>query len=65
MAILKATGNLAIKLDDSAFLGELSLAGEVRSINGILPMTIKAKECGIKHLYVPADNAQEGAVVEG
>lgn len=65
MAILKATGNLAVKLDESAFLGELSLAGEVRSINGVLPMTIKAKECGIKHLYVPADNAQEGAVVDG
>lgn len=65
MAILKATGNLAVKLEESAFLGELSLAGEVRSINGVLPMTIKAKECGIKHLYVPADNAQEGAVVDG
>lgn len=65
MAILKATGNLSVRFDDCAFLGELSLAGEVRSVNGILPMTIKAKECGVKKLFVPAENAAEGAVVSG
>lgn len=65
IAILKATGKLRVDIDDCAFLGELSLSGDVRSINGLLPMTIKARECGIKSLFVPAENAEEGAVVEG
>lgn len=65
IALLKATGNLKADTDDCAFLGELSLSGELRAVNGILPMTIKAKECGIKRLFVPAENAVEGAVVDG
>ena len=65
MALLKATGNLHADLSDCAFLGELSLSGELRGINGVLPMTIKAKECGLKRIFVPADNALEGAVVSG
>ncbi len=65
IALLKATGNLNVDLSDCAFLGELSLSGELRAINGVLPMTIKAKECGIKRIFVPADNAAEGAVVDG
>ena len=48
-----------------AFIGELSLSGEGRGINGVLPMVIKAKECGIKKIYVPKANASEGAVVDG
>lgn len=65
MALLKATGNLHADLSDCAFLGELSLSGELRGINGVLPMAIKAKECGIKRLFVPSENAVEGAVVDG
>ena len=65
IALLKATGNLTADLSDCAFLGELSLSGELRSINGVLPMAIKARECGIKRLFVPAENAAEGAVVKG
>lgn len=65
MAILKATGKITFDTDDCAFLGELSLSGDVRGINGVLPMAIKAKECGFKKLFVPYDNAQEGAVVSG
>ena len=65
MALLKATGNLAVDYKDCAFLGELSLSGEVRPINGVLPMTIKAKESGIRRFFVPEANAREAAVVEG
>lgn len=65
IAILRATGKLTVNVDDCAFLGELSLSGELRSINGVLPMAIKAKETGVKRLFVPYDNAEEGAVVEG
>lgn len=65
IAVLKATGQLNADVSDCAFIGELSLAGELRAVNGILPMTIKARETGIKRLFVPYDNGKEGAVVEG
>lgn len=65
IAILVATGQLVGDFSDSAFIGELSLDGELRPINGLLSMTLAAREAGIQHLYVPADNAAEGAVVQG
>lgn len=65
ISILLAKGALNCDLRDAAFIGELSLAGEVRPINGLLPMTLKARELGIRRFFVPFDNAREGAVVEG
>lgn len=65
IAILKLAGKLNVKTDDCAFLGELSLSGELRGINGVLPMAIKAKESGIKKLFVPAENAKEACVIGG
>lgn len=65
ISILKATGQLCANTDSCAFLGELSLGGELRGVTGILPMAIKAAQTGIKELFVPVENAGEGAVVEG
>lgn len=65
IALLTAAGQLFGDFSDCAFIGELSLDGELRPINGLLPMAIAAREEGIKHMYVPAQNAAEGAVVEG
>ena len=48
-----------------AFLGELSLDGILRGVNGVLPMVISARENGIKTVFLPAGNAKEAAVVEG
>jgi len=48
---------------DAFFAGELSLDGAVRPVNGILPMAIAAKAQGIRTFYVPAENAQEAALV--
>lgn len=64
-ALLVATGQIETELDDCAFVGELSLSGEVRPIRGILPMAIAAKEAGFRRFFVPEANALEGAVVEG
>lgn len=64
VAMLVATGQLMGDFNDTAFIGELSLAGEFRPINGLLPMAIAARQAGIKHLYVPNENAKEGAVVK-
>lgn len=65
VAILILLNQIKSNISDCAFIGELSLSGEVRGINGVLPMVIKAKECGIKKIYVPKVNASEGAVVDG
>ena len=65
IAVLKTMRVVTANTDDAAFIGELSLSGELRSINGVLPMAIAARAQGLKKLFVPAANANEGAVVEG
>lgn len=65
ISILKATRQLNASTDDYAFIGELSLDGEIRRVNGVLPMVLTAKQNGIKAVFVPYDNAYEGGVVEG
>lgn len=64
VALLLATNQLKAEVTDCAFIGELSLNGEVRKITGALPMVIKARELGIKEIYLPKDNAGESSVVK-
>lgn len=52
------------KLDEIAFVGELSLDGKINRVNGILPMCIEAQKLGIKRLIVPRENAKEAAIVK-
>ncbi|MGN0307588.1 MAG: YifB family Mg chelatase-like AAA ATPase [Lachnospiraceae bacterium] len=52
-------------LEDTLFVGELGLDGEVKRIRGVLPMMIMAREKGIKCCILPRENAGEGAVIEG
>lgn len=65
VAILKASGQLDADTEGKAFLGELSLSGEVRAVTGILPIAIKALESGIRELFLPYDNSPEAGVVTG
>ena len=65
LGILICTGELKPLPADAAFLGELSLAGELRPVRGALPMALAAKRLGISTLYVPAENASEAAFAEG
>ena len=53
------------KTEKTAFLGELSLDGTLRKINGVLPHVIGLKECGIKIVVVPEENAKEASLCEG
>lgn len=55
----------AEKTKDYAFVGELSLDGELRGVNGVLPLVLGLKEVGIKNIFVPAANAKEAALIEG
>ena len=54
-----------LPLDDKCFIGELSLSGELRGVNGVLCMCITAKETGKKEVFVPIENAREAAVIDG
>jgi magnesium chelatase family protein len=56
---------IAPNLADFAIVGELALSGEVRSVNGVLPITLCAREQGKRAVIVPADNVAEAAVVQG
>lgn len=50
---------------DCAFVGELSLNGEVRPVSGVLPMALACKAAGIRKLFVPKENATEAAIAPG
>lgn len=65
MSILKASNQITCNLSDSIFIGELSLNGDLRHINGVLPMTIFAKESGFTNIYLPYQNALEASIVSG
>lgn len=65
VAIVKAMGIIRENLDNYAFIGEVALNGDIRSIDGVLPMVMKAQESGTEAVFVPAENAFEASVVEG
>ncbi len=50
---------------DIAFIGELSLDGSLRAVNGVLPLVTGLKEKGITTVFVPYENAKEAALVQG
>jgi len=52
ISLLSATGQLNVNLDHCAFLGELSLGGDFRSVTGVLPMVIHAKESFKPYLFL-------------
>ncbi len=65
ISILKASGQLNGDVSDYAFIGELSLDGEIRKVNGVLPMLIQAKENRMKSVFIPYDNMLEGSILDG
>jgi magnesium chelatase family protein len=46
-------------------IGELALSGEVRKVKGVLPIAMRLRAEGVEGFLVPAENADEAAVVEG
>jgi magnesium chelatase family protein len=66
VATLAATDQInSPYLDDYLFAGELALNGTVRPVHGALSMALCAQETGKKGIFLPAENAQEGALVSG
>jgi magnesium chelatase family protein len=65
VGILLASEQVSAELSDAGLVGELSLDGQVRSVTGVLPMAVAARDQGLSTLYVPETNAAEAAMVEG
>ena len=65
LSVLSAAGEIRKPSADCAFIGELSLDGEVRSVSGVLPMALAAKQNGFRFLFVPAENAAEATLARG
>lgn len=66
IAILIANGDLEIKdINDYFIVGELSLDGKIRSVNGILSLVHTAQKLGFKNCIVPKANAKEACLISG
>lgn len=65
LALLIASGQIKADVTESVFIGELSLDGRIRAVNGILAMALTALKQGFQNFFLPSENASEAAVVDG
>ncbi len=66
ISLLKASEQLfGADVQDTVFLGELALNGDLRPIAGLLPIMISAKGHGFTRFIIPAANAQEARFLGG
>lgn len=66
LGLLSATSQLPVEaLQDFVILGELSLDGGIRKLDGILPMIISARNQGFKKYVIPYDNKMEASFIDG
>ena len=65
LSIMAAVGSVRRPKSTSAFIGEVSLDGQLRPVSGVLPMALAAKKEGIKALFVPAENGPEATLARG
>ena len=66
VSTLSASGTIPERsLDGVVFIGELTLDGRLRSVPGVLPMTMAAASRGITCVVVPEPQAEEAAMVPG
>lgn len=65
IGILKSFGVIAEKnIDNTVFIGELSLEGKINPIQGALPIIISMRELKVSRCIVPYDNKDECSVIE-
>ena len=65
LSYLVANKDINFDHEGKLFLGELSLDGKVRPVHGVLPIARFAKQNNFKELYVPMENVQEAALIDG
>ncbi|MEN6478631.1 MAG: YifB family Mg chelatase-like AAA ATPase [Anaerolineales bacterium] len=63
VGVLLATNQIRPCPDTWMFIGELSLDGTVRHVDGVLPMAAVARAQGFAAVFVPAIDAAEAALV--
>lgn len=63
VGMLAASGQIGSDLEDTLFVGELSLDGAVRHVQGVLSIALAARNAGITTLYVPQEDAAEAALI--
>ena len=65
VGILTAEGIINPKaVSDYLLIGELSLDGHIKGVQGVLSAAFQAQELGLKGIVVPRENAAEAAMVE-
>lgn len=68
VGLLISTGNInehqIDDLESTIFIGEVSLDGSIKSVNGVLPMCIEAMRLGIHNVILPKDNVKEASIVK-
>lgn len=64
LAYLLASEEIKFEPKKKLFLGELSLDGNLRKINGVLPLVEEAKKKGFEEIFLPKENAREAALID-
>jgi len=57
-------GSETVDLEETAFIGEVSLDGTINGVRGALPLAICLRNAGIRNLVLPMENAAEAAILE-
>ncbi len=65
ISLLKASGVLQANTDDTVFLGELALNGDLRPVTGVLPSLISARDKGYQKFVIPYENRKEAGYIHG
>jgi magnesium chelatase family protein len=63
ISILSASSQIVLADKRQAFIGELSLTGELKAVPGILVMVSALQSFGFKEIFVPSGNAAELAIL--
>ena len=65
VGILARDGNIKGEINPKiAFLGELSLDGSLRAVNGIIAIMCELKQLGIEKLIIPSENLEEASFID-
>lgn len=66
IGILSASEQVNLeKASQYLFIGELSLNGDIKKVNGVLPVLISARQMGFKNIIIPKENENEASFIEG
>lgn len=65
ISILSTLGVIKRNTEQIGFLGELSLDGKIRAVNGVLPMILDSDKLSYSEVIIPYDNSSEGKIVNG